>query len=108
VEWQEPETFESSFTYPPHGGTYDIPLSCLASADTLNLFAAGRTADGDRQAGASLRVMGTAFATGQAAGVAAACHALHGRAQPAEVRKILARQNALLDPTDMPPPIALS
>ena len=32
-----------------------------ARSDTPNLFAAGHTADGDEQAGASLRVMGTAI-----------------------------------------------
>ena len=107
VEWHDRKTFESSFVYPPQRGTYDIPLSCLMSADTPNLFAAGRTADGDQQAGASLRVMGTAFATGHAAGVAAACHARQGRAEPGDVRKILRRQGALLDPADMPPPVAV-
>jgi len=101
------ETFESSFVYPPDGGTYDIPLGCLTSVDTPNLFAAGRTADGDRQAGASLRVMGTAFATGQAAGVAGACHARGGRLEAAEVRKVLASQGALLDPADMPAPVTV-
>jgi hypothetical protein len=108
VEWHDRVTFDSSFAYPPDGGTYDIPLGCLKSVDTPNLFAAGRTADGDRQAGASLRVMGTAFATGQAAGVAAACHARDGRLEAAEVRKILASQGALLDPADMPAPITVT
>jgi hypothetical protein len=105
VEWHNRETFESSFVYPPHGGTYDIPLGCLRSVDTSNLFAGGRTADGDRQAGASLRVMGTAFATGQAAGVAAARHTRRGCLEAAEVRKVLASQGALLDPADLPPPV---
>ncbi len=112
VEWHDRQTMESSFVYPPRldepgGGTYDIPLSCLMSVDTPNLFAAGRTADGDRQAGAALRVMGTAFATGQAAGVAAACHACSGRLEAAVVRKVLASQGALLDPADMPPPVTV-
>ncbi|TCJ97361.1 FAD-dependent oxidoreductase [Nocardia alba] len=65
-------------------GHYDIPLRTLRSADTVNLFGAGRVVDGDRQAGASLRVMGTAFATGQAAGVAAALVA----ASPAELSAV--------------------
>src|SRR5271170_2375624 len=107
VEWHDRETFDSSFVYPPNGGTYDIPLGCLRSVDTPNLFAAGRTADGDRQAGASLRVMGTAFATGQAAGVAAACHARGGHLESAEVRRVLASQGALLDPADMPAAIGV-
>lgn len=64
------------------------------SIDTPNLFAAGRTADGDRKAGASIRVMGTAFATGQAAGVAAAGYAQHGAVDASEVRKILLEQGA--------------
>ena len=105
MEWHDRASFESSFVYPPDGGTYDIPLGCLRSVDTPNLFAAGRTADGDRQAGASLRVMGTAFATGQAAGVAAACFARDGKVDAAEVRKILVGQGALLDPADMPGPV---
>jgi hypothetical protein len=51
--------------------------------------------------------MGTAFATGQAAGVAAACHARSGRLEAAEVRKVLASQGALLDPADMPAPVTV-
>jgi len=46
-----------------------IPLRTLISVDTPNLYAAGRAADGDKYAGGSLRVMGTALATGHAAGV---------------------------------------
>ena len=108
VEWHDRTTFESSFVYPPGRGSYDIPLGCLVSVDTPNLFAAGRTADADREAGASLRVMGTAFATGQAAGVAAACHAAHGTADPAAVRRVLRGQGALIDAADMPPPTQLA
>ncbi|MEU4314052.1 FAD-dependent oxidoreductase [Nocardia sp. NPDC024068] len=77
-------------------GFYPIPLDCLRSVSTSNLYAAGRTLDGDRQAGASLRVMGTAFATGQAAGVAAARQALDGDATTASVREELQRQGARL------------
>jgi hypothetical protein len=108
VEWHDRTTFESSFLYPPDRGTYDIPLSCLQSVDTANLFAAGRTADGDQQAGASLRVMGTAFATGQAAGVAAACHADRGIVEAAAVRRILVQQGALVDAAQLGAPVALS
>jgi hypothetical protein len=107
VEWHDRATFESTMQLPPGGGSYDIPLRCLISADTPNLFAAGRTVDGDRQAGASIRVMGTAFATGQAAGVAAAVSAQSGRVDVAAVRKTLLSQNALLDRAAMPPPIKI-
>ena len=90
---------------PPGDGSYDIPLRCLMSTDTPNLFAAGRTADGDRKAGASLRVMGTAFATGQAAGVAASAFSRSGMSDPSEIRRTLLSQNALIDRNAMPGPI---
>jgi hypothetical protein len=108
VEWHDRKTFESTMQLPPDGGAYDIPLRCLMSADTPNLFAAGRTADGDRQAAASIRVMGTAFATGQAAGVAAAALAQSGAVDPTAVRKTLLTQNALIDRNAMPAPISIS
>jgi len=63
----------------------------------VNLFAAGRTADADRMAGASLRVMGTAFATGQAAGAAAAMLADSGTVAPEALRTRLRAQGALID-----------
>jgi hypothetical protein len=45
----------------------------------------------------SLRVMGTAFATGHAAGVAAACSVQTGRENGvAEVRAALLRQGAII------------
>jgi hypothetical protein len=97
VEWHDRRTFESTFVYPPDKGCYEIPLGCLISADTPNLFAAGRVVDADEKAGASVRVMGTAFATGQAAGVAAGCFAERGRADSNEVRSRLLAQGALID-----------
>jgi len=62
----------------PLGGDdfYDIPLTALQPEGIDNLWLAGRTIGADRTAYSSLRVMGTAFATGQAAGVAAALHAV--------------------------------
>ena len=97
VEWHDRRTFESTFVYPPDNGCYEIPLGCLMSVDTPNLFAAGRVVDADQQAGASVRVMGTAFATGQAAGVAAANRANTGRVDVQTVRRILVEQGALID-----------
>jgi hypothetical protein len=97
VEWHDRKTFESSFVYPPDKGTYEIPLRCLTSRDTGNLFAAGRVADADQKAGASLRVMGTAFATGQAAGVAAAMLVDIGRVDSESVRRVLRKQAALIE-----------
>lgn len=108
AEWHDAADFGSSFAYPPARGAFDIPLSCLCSADTDNLFAAGRIADGDRLAGAAIRVMGTAFATGQAAGVAAALRAARGQAAAGEVRAVLQAQGALLDAGALPPPVAIT
>ncbi len=81
-------------------GYYGIPLDTLRSINRRNLFAGGRTVDGDRGAGASLRVMGTAFATGQAAGVAAAFHSRDGVADSGKVRAELRRQNVWLPVTE--------
>jgi len=97
VEWHDRATFESTWAAPPDGGAYEIPLRCLISENTPNLFAAGRTADGDQKAGASLRVMGTAFATGQAAGAAAAMLAERGSVAPDALRARLRAQGALVD-----------
>lgn len=81
--------------------TFDIPLRTLQSLDTSNLFAAGRLADGDGGGGGAIRVMGTSFATGHAAGVAAAL-AVHGAIQAREVQSSLRAQGALLDPDQLP------
>ena len=97
VEWHDRKTFESTFIYPPDKGVYEIPLGCLISVDTPNLFAAGRVVDADEKAGASVRVMGTAFATGQAAGIAAATFAQTGKADVQAVRRVLIEQGALID-----------
>ncbi|MTD54666.1 FAD-dependent oxidoreductase [Amycolatopsis sp. RM579] len=75
---------------------YDIPYGALRSADHDNLWAAGRLIDADAQAYASVRVMGTAFATGHAAGVAAALHATGRPDGCAAVQAELRRQGALL------------
>lgn len=108
TEWHSAETSESVFQYPGGNGVYEIPLGAITSVDTANLFAAGRCADGDRLAGASLRVMGTAFATGQASGVAAAEVARHGRIDDVgRVQAALREQGALIDGDDLPDPVPL-
>lgn len=52
-----------------------IPLRALTSAEIDGVFFAGRCISATHEAIASVRVMGTCFATGQAAGRAAAAHA---------------------------------
>lgn len=55
----------------------------------------GRAADGDKYASGSLRVMGTALATGHAAGVAAALYAAAGNSVPArQVQQELQKEDA--------------
>ncbi len=107
TEWHDVETTASEFKLPGNNGVYEIPLGALTSVDTPNLFAAGRTADGDQMAGASLRVMGTAFATGQACGVAAAEYAHAGAAEVPPIQRALRTQGALIDGDDLPEPVAL-
>ncbi|OZC87755.1 FAD-dependent oxidoreductase [Rhodococcus sp. 05-340-1] len=86
----------STWTFIGEPGYFPITLGCLQSTNRSNLYAAGRTLDGDRQAGASVRVMGTAFATGQASGVAAAQQALTTQCTTESVRGELQRQGARL------------
>ena len=76
---------------------YGIALDTLVSATHRNLFAAGRTIDADADAFGSARVMGTAFATGHAAGIAAALLAGGGTADVAAVRAEVRRQNGILE-----------
>ncbi|MEY4750194.1 MAG: hypothetical protein RIQ60_2408 [Pseudomonadota bacterium] len=76
-------------------GFFDIPLDALCAEGPDNLWLAGRTVGADRGAYASLRVMGTAFATGHAAGVAAAL-ATRGPCVYEDVRAALVAQGAIL------------
>jgi hypothetical protein len=77
-------------------GWYDIGYGSICSASTENLWAGGRLVSSDARAYASLRVMGTSFATGHACGVAAAVHAATGRHDYAAVRAELVEQGGLL------------
>ena len=78
------------------GSYFDIPLGALQSENVKNLFGAGRMISADEAAFAAVRVMGTCFATGHAAGVGAACLAVDERAEIEHVREILKEQNALV------------
>lgn len=80
--------------YRPIGGdgVFSIGLDALRSSDFANLWFGGRTIGADPAAFASVRVMGTAFATGHAAGVGAAL----GAANASAIRRELLRQGARL------------
>lgn len=79
------------------GGSYfDIPLGVLQSAQIENLYGAGRIISADESAFAAVRVMGTCFATGHAAGVGAAYQAFNGHVDVEEIRQELVRQGAMI------------
>lgn len=73
---------------------YEIPLRCLKVQKLKNLWSAGRTVSADHIAFASVRVMGTGFATGHAAGVAAALTGRKDAYDTEAIRAELNRQNA--------------
>jgi hypothetical protein len=62
-------------TYFTERGYYDIPLDCLRPVELDNVFVAGRCLSATTGAMTSARVIGTALATGWAAGTAAAFQA---------------------------------
>lgn len=57
--------------YPREPKACGIPMGALRARDLKNVFLAGRCLSATHRAQASTRVMGTALATGQAAGIAA-------------------------------------
>ncbi|MDO5743758.1 MAG: FAD-dependent oxidoreductase [Micrococcaceae bacterium] len=75
---------------------YHIPYGAITSRNIGNLWAGGRLVSADNRAFASLRVMGTAFATGHGAGLAAAAHAENGRVDITKLRAALSEQGALV------------
>ena len=85
------EAGRPTFTNIGGEGFFDIPLDALRATGIANLWAGGRTIGADAPSYGSIRVMGTGFATGQAAGVAAALGD-----DPGTVRAELVRQGAIL------------
>lgn len=87
---------KTSYASIGNGGWYHILHSALQSRSHGNLWAAGRTISSDSKAYASVRVMGTGFATGHAAGVSAALQAASplGLPKTQDVRNELVRQGA--------------
>ena len=83
----------AEYKYVKEDDWYNIPLRCLKVKNIRNLWAAGRTISADHTAFASIRVMGIGFATGHAAGVAAA-FTKENIPDAETVQKELIRQNA--------------
>ncbi|MCP5265255.1 MAG: FAD-dependent oxidoreductase [Burkholderiaceae bacterium] len=69
------------------GGRFDIPFGCLLPQAFDNLLVAGRCLSSTREGQASVRVMGTCMAVGQAAGTAAALAARES-AGPVDLRQL--------------------
>jgi len=84
-ENHDPETRASDWEWLPEGGYYDIPYRSLVVRDLENALVAGRCASASHEVQASMRVIGTAFAMGEAAGVAAAMAATESDADPRDL-----------------------
>ena len=84
------------YTHIPDNEYFSIPLGCLKVRDAKNLWAAGRTISTDSLALGSVHVMGTGFATGQAAGVAAALTLDNPSYDVKAVQEELVNQGALI------------
>lgn len=93
--------FKEHNTFLPVGNHYGIPYGALIPKGVANLLVAGRAISCDRKMHGSVRVMPCCFATGHAAGVAAALAARGGGAvRRVDIRQLqqgLLRQGALLD-----------
>jgi hypothetical protein len=76
-------------------GSFDVGYDALRVPVVTNLRLAGRVIGADPEAYGSVRVMGTAFATGHAAGIGAALHAAGGDDVSA-VQAALRAQDALI------------
>lgn len=83
-----------TYLWVPDNDYYDIPLRALKARNIKNLWCGGRVISADPVAFASVRVMGTSFATGHAAGVAAALNSGEKKASSYEIQKELNRQGA--------------
>lgn len=77
-------------------GFFDVPSEAIEARDIVNLRLAGRVIGSDRQAYGSVRVMGTAFATGHAAGVSAALACEGENTNVQRLRAILLEQGAII------------
>lgn len=99
-EVHDPVTHASEWEWVPDGGHYDIPLRSLIARDLENVAIAGRCASAEPAVQASMRVIGTAYAMGEAAGTTAALAIARDRPLDevpySTVQSALSRRGALL------------
>jgi len=100
IDIHDPQGGGGRFEGPREGPYYTIPYRCLVPQRVDNLLVAGRPISATHEAHGSLRVMPPCFATGQAAGTAAAL-ALETEVLPRAVnvellRESLVQQGALV------------
>jgi hypothetical protein len=85
----------------PKGGFYGIPYRCLVPRDLQGLLVAGRPISTTHEAHSSARIQCVCYATGQAAGIAAAISAAEGIAlsalDPEVVRAEIKKQGGILE-----------
>lgn len=84
------------YKHMPDNDYASIPFGSLRAANIDNLWGAGRLISVDHIAQASIRVMGTCYITGQAAGVAAGIQSIFGSVDVGKVQQELLSQKALL------------
>lgn len=98
MDIHDPQGSGTALVRVPPGRAYDIPLRCLLPVDVEGLVVGGRCISGTHEACSSYRVIPSAMATGQAAGVCAALAARMGRparqVPAADVQEELVRQGA--------------
>ena len=91
---------DEHFSYQILEGNHDIPLRALTAQKVENLLVAGRCISSDHDSNASLRGAATCFATGHAAGTAAALAAQgSGRVRQIDIpllQRTLVEQKAIL------------
>jgi hypothetical protein len=101
IDVHNPEGEGTVLKYLPPGEFYAIPYRCLVPQKIDNLLVAGRPISTTHEAHASTRVQVVCYATGQAAGAAAALagkNNLAPRAVPAaEIQSALRKQGAILE-----------
>ncbi len=92
---KDPEKM-AEYTHLKDNSYFDIPIGTLKVKEIQNLWAAGRIISSDPTAYGSIRVMGTGFATGHAAGVAAALTIGKDSYDVHLIRSELLRQKAII------------